>query len=158
MTKTMKLTTLLAAALCALATAVQAQQYETAYLSTTILAGGTNNLASFATNTYNLAVTATKWGDLALECQFKAAETGCASNIIVVLSKGSTATNRTTITGNQILWSIAANGTSYAVGQTNVTLDNLGYLFVEAVRNANLSNVTVTNLTIWAVRKPRRTG
>lgn len=137
------------AAVSLLAATITAQAQFQSGLQSTILNGGTNNIASAATNTYlNATFTGTRASHLLVEAVFSCTASNGAS---VTIRFDGSLDNSNWETNAINAWAITANGTSTVLKSTN--LDMLGFPFIRAEVVENPGPAAVTNLVLRAFEK-----
>lgn len=129
---------------------VQAQQYAV----TTLLSGGTQNIAGGATSNYNTTIGLTKYAEVGVQTAFKLTGAG-TENIITTFEFGLDGSNWETI--KTYKWTNAANGTTLVVASTNIYMGSVGYLRLKSIVNGS-SGEAVTNLLMQYSVKPKREG
>lgn len=118
------------------------------YGTTTLLDGGTNNVATTATNAYTKLIVAEKRAEVGLLLSFKG--TGADTGVVTLVLQRSL-DNSTWSTTTQ-RYAVTANGTSTVTFVTNVTAGAVGYLRVAAIENACTN--AITNVVVKYSLKP----
>lgn len=143
------------AAIIAFAFDAQAQQYTV----TTLLNGGTNNVAGASTNSYSSATYVVpgiaKYSDVAIQISGKGLDATNAAAWSVVFDKsvdGVTWGNNSPLT-----IAVTPAGTAVRTVVTNITLGPIGYLRLNSILNLSSADA-ITNITVKVAVKPKTSG
>ena len=132
-----------------LAVTASAQQYQ----ATTILNGGTNNVAAATTNSSVAQIIGlTRFDSAVFEVNFKLTGAG-TSAVVYKIDESADGTNWVTNTRSL---SVTANGGTTVVGLTNFTVNSVGYLRWNVIEQPNANALTNHVVRVWT--KPRRNG
>lgn len=139
---------ILALSLATLAFAVStpAQQYER-YAYTTILSGGTNNVAVNSTNTYNsgaITTTLQEYLPLAITYTFHTAPVGATPSVTVRLARSIDNSNWESSGPLHVFLANGATNTCTAL--TNITAGGLAYWRINTIENTN--SAVITNIIV----------
>lgn len=146
MTKLLKLLTLGVLACVAFVASAPAQQYER-YAYTTVLSGGTNNVALNSTNTYNTgAITTTLQEYLPIQIKYKfhEAPVGATPSVTVRLQRSLDNSNWESSGPLHVL--LANGATNTCTWVTNINCAGIPYWRISTIENTN--SAVITNVTV----------
>lgn len=119
---------------------------------TTLISGGTNNIAATLSTTPNADVVTLKGSSMSLLLSFKL--TGAGTDVVTFTFKPTDAAgNVSTVAAQALTFPVTANGTTTVNYLTNVTVGAMAGYRLTLVTNAAAA-VAVTNLTAKAIVKP----
>jgi hypothetical protein len=116
------------------------------YLST-VISGGTNNVATVATNTYAavLAPVRSEWMAVMVKYTFVAAPVGVTPTVTLRFARANDASNYENISSLPI--SLSSQGaTNTCIYFTNVVVQGVPYFKLTSIENTN--STAITNLTV----------
>jgi hypothetical protein len=153
-----KLKNLFSLALVAVSVCLALPARAQTYGGTSLLTGGTNNVAGSAANAYFgtgalSAIDCTKRANIALFCQAAALQTSNTATVTFTFRQSLDGTTNNAEATSWIKVTLPLNGTNVVATYTNITVNAVGYLFLDSISN-NISATAITNVVVGYSLKP----